>query len=78
MSAAKDYVAAVPVHAGKEAQIERILRRYVADVYHTEPPSALGRFDPERLRVVQKFYFENKIIQSAVPIDDLYTNQFVG
>jgi NitT/TauT family transport system substrate-binding protein len=77
-SAAKDYVAAVPVHAGKEAQIERILRRYVADVYHTEPPSSLGRFDPERLRVVQKFYFENKIIQGAVPIDDLYTNQFVG
>lgn len=77
-SAAKDYVAAVPVHAGKEAQIERILRRYVADVYHTEPPSTLGRFDPERLRVVQKFYFENKIIQNAVPIDDLYTNQFVG
>ena len=77
-SAAKDYVAAVPVHAGKEAQIERILRRYVADVYHTEPPSTLGRFDPERLRVVQTFYFENKIIQNAVPIDDLYTNQFVG
>ncbi len=77
-SAAKDYVAAVPVHAGKEAQIERVLRRYVADVYHTEPPSTLGRFDPERLRVVQKFYFENKIIQNAVPIDDLYTNQFVG
>jgi NitT/TauT family transport system substrate-binding protein len=76
-SAAKDYVAAVPVHAAKEAQIERVLRRYVADVYHTEPPSSLGRFDPERLRVVQKFYFENKIIQGAVPIDDLYTNQFV-
>jgi NitT/TauT family transport system substrate-binding protein len=77
-SAAKDYIAAVPVHAGKETQIERVLRRYVADVYHTEPPSALARFDPERLRTVQKFYFENKIIQVAVPIDDLYTNQFVG
>lgn len=76
-SAAKDYVAAMPVHAGKEQEIERILRRYVADVYRTDPPSALGRFDPERLRTVQQFYLDNKIIQRAVPIDDLYTNQFV-
>jgi NitT/TauT family transport system substrate-binding protein len=74
----KDYVAAVPQHAGKEDQIERILRRYVTEVYHTEPPSALGRFDPERLRTVQKFYLDNNIIQTAVPIEDLYTNEFIG
>ncbi|MGB6538518.1 MAG: ABC transporter substrate-binding protein [Xanthobacteraceae bacterium] len=77
-AAAKDYVAAVPQHAGQEAQIERILRRYVGDVYHTDPPSALGRFDPQRLRTVQAFYLKNEIIQGAVPIDDLYTNQFVS
>jgi NitT/TauT family transport system substrate-binding protein len=71
-------VTIVPQHAGKEAEIERILRRYVTDVYHTEPPSALGRFDPERLRIVQKFYLDNNIIQSAVPIEDLYTNEFVS
>jgi len=76
--AAKDYVAAVPQHSGKEVEIERILRRYVADVYRTDPPSALGRFDPERLRSVQKFYVENKIVEHAVPIDDLYTNKFVS
>ena len=77
-AATKDYVAAVPQHAGKERQIERILRRYVTEVYHTEPPSALGLFDPERLRIVQKFYLDNNIIQTAVPIEDLYTNEFVG
>ena len=77
-AATKDYVAAVPQHAGKESQIERILRRYVTEVYRTEPPSALGLFDPERLRIVQKFYLDNNIIQSAVPIEDLYTNEFVG
>ena len=77
-AATKDYVAAVPQHAGKEVEIERILRRYVTNVYHTDPPSALGRFDPERLRTVQKFYLDNQIIQSAVPIDDLYTNEFVS
>jgi NitT/TauT family transport system substrate-binding protein len=77
-SAARDYVAAVPQHAGKEAEIERILRRYVSDCYHTEPLSDLGRFDPERLRKVQQFYLDNKIIQTAVPVADLYTNDFVG
>ena len=77
-AAAQDFVAAVPQHAGKEAQIERIVRRYVTDVYRTEPPSALGRFDPERLRTVQEFYVKNQIVQTAVPIDDLYTNDFVS
>lgn len=76
-AAAKDYVAAMPVHAGKEVEIEQILRRYVTNVYRTDPPSALGRFDPDRLRAVQTFYLDNKIIERAVPIDDLYTNRFV-
>jgi NitT/TauT family transport system substrate-binding protein len=77
-AATRDYVAVVPQHAGKEVQIERILRRYVSEVYHTEPPSALGRFDPERLLTVQKFYLENKIIQTTVPVEDLYTNDFIS
>ncbi|HVZ50869.1 MAG TPA: ABC transporter substrate-binding protein [Pseudolabrys sp.] len=76
-SAAKDYVAAVPQHAGKEALIETILRRYVTQVYATTPASALGTFDPARLKKVQAFYVQNNIIQSAVPVEDLYTNQFV-
>jgi NitT/TauT family transport system substrate-binding protein len=76
-SAAKDYVAAVPQHAGKEALIETILRRYVTQVYATTPASALGTFDPARLKKVQAFYVQNNIIPSAVPVEDLYTNQFV-
>ncbi len=76
-AAVKDYVAAVPQHAGKEADLERILRRYVKEVYETTPASALGTFDPNRLKTVQKFYVENNIIQSAVPVEDLYTNNFV-
>ncbi len=77
-SAARDYVAFVPQHKGKEVQIERILRRYVNEVYTTTPASALGKFDPARLKTVQDFYLKNKIIASAVPIKDLYTNAFVG
>lgn len=76
-AAAKDYVAAVPQHTGKEADIERIVRAYVKNVYATEPASALGTFDPKRMATVQKFYLENQIIQKAVPVEDLYTNDFV-
>ena len=74
---ARDFVAAVPQHAGKEAEIERIVKRYATEIYRTDPPSNLGRFDPERLRKVQKFYIDNDIIQTAVPIEELYTNAFV-
>ena len=77
-SAARDYCAFVRQHKGQEVKIERILRHYVNEVYKTNPPSALGKFDPARLKTVQDFYLKNKIISAAVPIKDLYTNQFVG
>jgi NitT/TauT family transport system substrate-binding protein len=77
-SCARDFVASVPQQAGKENAMERILRRYVSDVYRTENPTDLGRFDPARLKKVQSFYVTNKIIPTAVPIEDLYTNAFVG
>jgi NitT/TauT family transport system substrate-binding protein len=77
-AASRDFVAAVPQQAGKEAEMESILRRYVTQIYATTPASALGSFDPARLKTVQKFYLENNIIQSAVPVEDLYTNQFVA
>jgi NitT/TauT family transport system substrate-binding protein len=77
-AASKDFIAAVPQHAGKEVEMERILRAYVKNVYATDPISNLGKFDPKRLATVQKFYVENKIVQKAVPVEDLYTNQFVS
>ena len=77
-TASKDFIAAVPQHAGKEADMERILRAYVKDVYATEPASNLGKFDPVRMATVQKFYVDNNIIQKAVPVEELYTNEFVG
>lgn len=77
-AASRDFIAAVPQQAGKEAEMERVLRRYVNDVYATTPASALGSFDPVRLKTVQRFYLDNNIIQTAVPVEDLYTNQFVA
>ncbi|PWS38453.1 nitrate ABC transporter substrate-binding protein [Falsiroseomonas bella] len=77
-AATRDYVAQVPQHRGKEAGIERIIRTYATTVYPTTPPSALGRFNPERLAATQKFYMDNEIIRNAVPVAELYSNDFVG
>jgi NitT/TauT family transport system substrate-binding protein len=77
-AAARDFVAVVPQQQGKEAEIEVIIRRYVKDVYPTDPPSALGRFDPARLQKVQDRYIANNVIQTAVPVGELYTNDFVS
>lgn len=77
-AAARDYVAQVTQHAGREAVMERIIRRYAAEVWPTDPQSALGRFDPERMRTVQRFYLDNEIVRTAVPIEELYTNDLVA
>lgn len=77
-AAARDYIAQVPQHQGREAAIERIIRRYATEVYPTTPPSALGRFDPARLEATQRFYLDNEIVRTAVPVADLYSNDFVG
>lgn len=75
--AAKDYVAAVPQHAGKEAQIEGILRAYSQKVYPEGKDQPLGAFNPERIAAVQKFYVDAGIVSNAVPVGDLYINEFV-
>lgn len=76
--AAKDYVAAMPQHAGKEKVMEAIMRRYIAQVYEAAPGKKIGEFDAARMTAVQKFYVDNKIVAKAVPIADTFTNQFVN
>lgn len=76
--AAKDYVAAVPQHAGKEGMIEGVMREYVALVYPAAEGQKRGAFDPERIKKVQDFYIANALVQTAVPVEDLFTNDFVA
>jgi NitT/TauT family transport system substrate-binding protein len=76
--AARDFVSIVPQYSGQEPMVERVLRRYVADVYRTDPPSALGRLDAARYEIVQSFYLQNKIINKPSPVDTLFTNAFVS
>lgn len=75
--AAKDYVSFVPQQAGKEAQVEGVMRAYSALIYPEAEGLALGAFDPERIATVQKFYVDAGLVQTAVPVEDLYTNAFV-
>lgn len=75
--AAKEYVSFMPQHTGKEADIEAILRSYAELVYPEGENQPLGAFDAERIAKVQQFYVENGIVQEAVPVEELYTNEFV-
>ena len=75
--ATADYVGFVPQHQGNEAGIEAIMRSYSALIYPEGENQPLGTFDRERIAQVQAFYLEAGIVQTAVPVDDLFTNQFV-
>lgn len=74
--AAADYVAAVPQHKGKEKAMESVFRLYNEYVYPGQ--ATLGTMDRERLEKVQEFYLEQGAIRKASPLDELYTNDFVG
>lgn len=75
--AAKDYVAAVPQHEGKEKVMEGIMRAYI-DLVYGDDVENFGKFDEDRLKAVQDFYVENELVREAVPISDTYTNEFVN
>lgn len=74
-AAAVDYVKAVPQNAGKEKAMEATFKLYNQYVYPGQ--ETLGAMDTKRLEVVQKFYVDQGFVKGALPLDDLYTNQFV-
>ncbi|MCA0206310.1 ABC transporter substrate-binding protein [Pararhodobacter sp.] len=76
--AAADYVQIVDRHAENVEQIERIMRFYVESVYAPAEGRPLGAFDEAQLQEIQDFYMENEIIATAVPISEVYTNDFVS
>ncbi|MGE0745219.1 MAG: ABC transporter substrate-binding protein [Rhodospirillales bacterium] len=74
-AAAAQYVAAVPQHKGKEAEMATILGKYAELVYPGQ--AKLGQTDAARLGKLQDFYVEQGIVRSKTPVEQLYTNQFV-
>jgi NitT/TauT family transport system substrate-binding protein len=75
--AAQEYVGFVDRHAENVEQIERIMRFYVDSVYVEMPDLPRGAFNEAMLSEIQDFYVTNEIVRAAVPIADVYTNQFV-
>jgi len=73
--AAAEYVKAVPQHEGKEKAMAATFGLYNKLVYPGQ--KRLGEMNRDRLASVQRFYVDQGIAREAVPLDDLYTNQFV-
>lgn len=76
-AAAAEYVKLVPQHADNVAGIEAILRAYATLIYPEGENQPLGAFDPARIKAVQDFYVSAGLVRNAVPVEDLYTNEFV-
>jgi len=73
--AAKDYVAAVPQHKGKEHAMAAVFGMYNKYVYPGQ--AKLGSMDEARLNDLQNFYSDNGFIKKKAALSDLYTNQFI-
>jgi len=73
--ATTDYIAAVPQHRNEEAATRKILTAYGQYVYPGQ--KKLGAIDAVRLANVSDFYVKELIVEKAVSVADLYTNQFV-
>ncbi len=74
-SAARDYVLAMPIYAGREAFVEEVFGLYNQYVYPDQ--KVMGVMDAARMTALQNFYVKEGIVRSAVPVTDLFTNQFV-
>jgi NitT/TauT family transport system substrate-binding protein len=71
-----DYVRGAPSFKGREAYLEEVVALYTEYTYRGQ--KVLGAMDENRLATVQKFYVSQGIVPKAVPVADLFTNQFVG
>lgn len=74
-AAATTFAKAVPAYQSKEAYLVKVFELYKQYVYGQQ--NKLGLIDTERLEKVRKFYLDEKIVLRNVPLNDLYTNQFV-
>lgn len=74
---AKAYVAAVPQHAGKEAMIADIMRRYGALVYRSKDGKPFGAVDAARVRQMAEFYAKAGLLPSADDAANSYTNDLL-
>jgi NitT/TauT family transport system substrate-binding protein len=70
-----DYIKATPENAGNAKEIRRVFDYYKQYVFGGQ--AVPGAIDPKRLATVQDFYVKQGIVAKKLPLDALYTNQFV-
>ena len=70
-----DYIAGASAFKGKEKFVEAVVEYYIEYTYKGQ--KQFGAMNPERLAQVQKFYVSQGIVPKEVPVNELYTNQFV-
>ncbi len=75
VKAAMVYVEAAPSFKGKEELMKKILANYTERTYKGQ--STLGAMDPQRLANLQKFYKSQGFIEAELPVDQLYSNDFI-
>jgi NitT/TauT family transport system substrate-binding protein len=73
--AALAYVEASPTFKGKEELMKQILANYTERTYKGQ--ATLGAMDPQRLASLQKFYKSQGFIEAELPVDQLYSNDFI-
>lgn len=73
-AAAKDYAAKTPQYAGREAEVESILRLYVDRVYQVTSGNDLGRFNEADLAQVAQALYAEGIVANPVRAEDAYVN----
>ena len=73
--AALAYVEASPTFKGKEELMKKILANYTERTYKGQ--STLGAMDLQRLTNLQKFYKSQGFIEAELPVDQLYSNDFI-
>jgi NitT/TauT family transport system substrate-binding protein len=75
IKAAMVYVEASPSFKGKEELMKKILTNYTERTYKGQ--STLGAMDPQRLANLQKFYKQQGFIEAELPVEQLYSNDFI-
>ena len=74
--AADDFISFVPEWKGKEKAVQFAFNMYAKSVYPGQ--KVLGEMNIERIRKLQEFYLSKGLIQKAAPVEDLFTNEFIG
>lgn len=70
-----DFIAAVPSAQGRREQVQRYFD-YTNKVTFANQPVP-GRMDRKLLSTVLDFYVKMRVVPKALPLDDLYTDQFI-